>query len=508
MLGSARSPGFVRSRWLERGGVVLILLAALFVRARRLADPFGSDFGGHQGAFFAIAAVDYERFGVGRFGGYPILALDGPSLGGKDDLALPRDGTGNEVVYVNHPPTTALLAWASLKIFGPDGWSEAWREHRAPVGVEAAERTPFLLLHLLGLGALWWAMRQGFGSQPAMLALALYAALPVSIVYGPLANLENPAIPFALLALGFHARFVREGRRADLAAQATCLAIACSVTYAPLFLVPALGLHLALRGDRRRAVQATLVCGAAALLPLLVNAFWAGHIASDRAGLLDRARYLIGPLLDGSTSPWEWIWTQLVHLRAAMTLPALFAAAIGLGVLALRREKSRVDVVTPLLLAATLYLVAFYRHTLEDQRMFLLWLAPAVAALGAIALDAAAPALLRLRGGVAPLVVATSLIVMPCLAREAEIRAELAVPSPVDAGREIARLVPPDAVVLCPESAGYNLAWAFYAWRNVAPGRSREDLDRLLERWPRLRGKPAFLVAPSVDARWSVRPFE
>jgi len=118
----------VDTKLLERLGVLLILVAALVPRVRDLAAPFDREFEGFQGSCFAAFCVNYERLGVGRFGGYPTYCVDIPdeAAGETLDPAL--------YVYANHPPLVPLAQWAVVKALAPDGWNDAWRSGDAPVG--------------------------------------------------------------------------------------------------------------------------------------------------------------------------------------------------------------------------------------------------------------------------------------------------------------------------------------------------------------------------------------
>src|SRR5262249_54301222 len=155
-----------------------------------------------------------------------------------------------------HPPTVPWLAWAGLKVLGPAGWGEAWKTGAAPSGFEGALRLPFLALHVLGLFALWWAVRQSGSAILATAALAFAALLPASALYAPPVNYENPCYAFLLLACGFHARFVATEARRDLFLAAVFVALASTVTFTPIFFLPGLVLQTHLvRGWRRAATE-------------------------------------------------------------------------------------------------------------------------------------------------------------------------------------------------------------------------------------------------------------
>lgn len=514
---------------LERGAVLLLLLFALVPRGRDLGSTFDREFGGYQGAFFAIAAVNYERLGVDAFSGYPVLNIDLP--GGSVEAA--RERTGEWIVYHNHPPTVPLIAWAAARAMGPEDWGESWRENRSPDGLEPALRLPFLLLHLLGLLAFWWLARTAFGSQTALIALALMSVLPVSAYYATLINYENPSLPFTLLAVACYGRYVRSGRLRELGALALAFAAGCSVTFAPAFFLPWLCLRSLLHRRWRETLLVGVAGGTACLMPILAHDAWAKS-ALDAIGrapisITERARVLLGPLLEGEIPLWRWGALQLEHAVVACGWAVVAAAGIGFLLGAsralsrpldqrLRRLESPrsatpdVDLALPLLAGGALYLFAFYRHTAEEQWPFLLYLAPGVVLLAARALNQVSRPLLHLHAGIAPLVVATSTIALPSLVRFEAWRFAGRIPGPRDpgglqrgpeaplpstAGRGIAEVLPPGALGIHPEVLGLTPAASWYSWRSLWPVDARvlplapEVLGGLA-----LPGAPLFLLLP------------
>ncbi len=486
---------------LERGGVILLLLAALVPRVRDVAATFDREIDGFQGSCFAAFCVNYERLGVGRFGGYPTFNID-----------VPADADAELYLYGNHPPTVPLLCWATLKLVGPDGWNEAWREDRAPEGVELPLRLPFLLFHLFGLWTFWWALRQGSGSRVAMLGLAILAMTPVSALYAKLINYENPTLALVLLGYGFHARYLRGGAMRDLVRLGLCFAGAAAITFSPLFFLPPLVLQLLLRRNVAGAVRLALVVGACALVPIVVHGLWVRSAlpAETSESVWSRAAHLLEPLFDGTQPFGEWCRRQWVRLEYYLSAPIFYAAVAGLVVLAWRRVRrrgsgeqpdgERIELAPPLLFGGFLLLFAFYTHTFDGegvhggQTLFLLNLAPAAAALAAVFLDALAPHLARLRGGIAPLVVATSLVGMPGIARTNEVRHLWRAPGPRDdpslttgpdqplpatSGAEIAAILPAGSIGLYPRQLAFNNAPSFYAWRTLLPA-DRETLGQTI----------------------------
>ncbi len=518
--------GGLRAAHLEWAAVLLILCAALVPRARDLAGPFDRGLEGFQGAFFAICAVNYERLGVGAVSGYPVANLDLP----RDPAGEIARDPGGWVAYANHPPTTPLLAWLALKALGPEGWSEAWRDGRAPADIEAPIRLPFLALHAAGLLAFWWALRQTSGAARSLIALALLAVTPVSVLYATLVNVENPSLVFALLSCGFGARWLRGGRSRDLALAASSLAAGCAVTYAPLFFLPPLVLW-GWRAGARRALALLSAGAIAGLLPLGLHALASSRalarIGRPSAPVLERARELLQPLLDGSLPFAGWLARQVEHAGSRIGWPLLAAALIGLLLPASRRvarsldrwlsarelpgEARGPDLAVPLLAGGLLYLLAFYRHTWDAQYVFLMFLAPGVCALAARALDALTGPLLALRAGIAPQVVLVSSLGLPCIARFNALRHELRAPGdspaaslytppelplPDAIGAAIAGVCPPGAIGLHPEVLGLNHAASFYAWRSLVPAPIPDEQLRRMAAASGLADAPILLLLP------------
>ena len=333
-----------RSGWLERLCVVLILLFALIQRASDLRAPFDREFEGAQAAFFAIGAINYERLGWLGAGGYPVLNIDlGPRGDVNRDLRL---HPASWYVYANHPPLVPLLAWSAIRARAGGEWAQACAEDRAPRGIEPWIRAPFLCFNLLGLLGLWWAVRQAAGARRAMLALAIASLLPISVVYGPLVNYENPVLLPIVLAAGFCARWMRGSKTRDLALCALAFAATGAVTYAGAFFVPALATCVCWRLGWRRAAGFASITGAAVVVALALHAIWSAHslarLGLDTQPLLSRARELMLPLFDGTHPITEWARLQSERLSVWFCGPIVLVALLGLVlhlITALRRRR-------------------------------------------------------------------------------------------------------------------------------------------------------------------------
>jgi len=521
----------VDTKLLERLGVLLILVAALVPRVRDLAAPFDREFEGFQGSCFAAFCVNYERLGVGRFGGYPTYCVDIPdeAAGETLDPAL--------YVYANHPPLVPLAQWAVVKALAPDGWNDAWRSGDAPVGelgIEPYLRIPTFAFHVLGLLAFWWMLREAGGPGSALIGLALLAMTPLSIIYAQLVNYENVSLFFVCVAYGFHARRMRGRPGRSMLWCTLAMSAACAVTFAPAFFAPPLVAHALARRGRRDAVRTACILAPACIAPLAVHALWVRlALPADAAqNVFDRVALMLGPLFSGELPFGAWLARQARRISYFYSPAIALAAAAGLVVavragLARRRaandgaeprDDAPVQLGPALFAGGALYLLAFYRHTFDGagvndgQTMFLLDLAPGVAALAACAVVALARPLARLKGGIAPLVVVTSMIGLPGVARANELRERWRAPGPRDdpalvsgpdrplpstIGAELNALVPAGAVAFYPLSLGFNQAPGYYAWRTLI-GVTRDTFGRMvgIVQLMGLGERDKFLVIP------------
>jgi hypothetical protein len=463
---------------------VIVLIAAAFVpRLRDLDGPFDREFEGAQGAFFTIGAINYDRLGLGAVGGYPVINID-----------LDRERPETWYAYANHPPTVPLLVWTGLKALAPMQWNERYGER----GAEWAVRVPFLVIHFLFLLAFWWMLREAGDGVSALLGLLVAGAMPVLVLYAPLANYENPALLAIALAYGSYARVVRWGRSADLVATLVFFALGGAVTWAPLLFVPPLVLHAWRRSGWRNAAMFGVAASAATLLPLVLHAALSRSaltaLGLAPTSLATRAKEMLQPLLSGEHGVGEWLALQGERLWTWCSPLAVVLALVGL-VLALfemRRARERRD--TPVavlwLLGGALYLFAFYRHTLDPQHTFLMLVAPAVAALAGRGL--ARPITTWVKGSVGAIVasVATAAVIVLALQGAGDLRyryrsgatepirdgsARPDLPPSDVLGFELRALTPPGSFVVFPEALGLNYAAYYYAWRTLWPIRSPDD---------------------------------
>ncbi len=531
-----------RSGWRERLIVLAILLVSLAARSRDLAAPFDREFEGAQGAFFAIGAVNYERLGLWRSGGYPVVNIDlgpvgGPTRAGSDlrDLRAPRDTRdlrdepSTWYLYANHPPLVPLLAWSALRVGDPEGLDRSAKDHAAPANIEPWIRAPFLAAGILALFALWWAIREAAGPRRAALALGVASLLPISVIYGTLVNYENPALVCILFAVGYFARWMRDQGARSLAGVALWMAAGSVVTYSALFFLPALALVVAVHLGWKRALWFSLASGSVGLVPIVAHGAWSA-IVHARLGLVartmpDRARELLSPLLDGSESLGHWALLQFTRVGQWFTVPVALCAALGAVLWLAHGLRGRFGPKPPaqdpekalnlepaLLAGAALFLLANFRHTLDPQHTFLILLIPAVAGFAALALDHVASALARRGMGALPIALLVSALAMQGLQRANDLRfdfrssanesqAERApplLPLPNITGAEFASLVAPGDFGIHPACMGLNNpAVSFYAWRSLWAVKDPEDTQPwAVARFIGLGGRRHVLLLP------------
>jgi len=469
--------------------LILCGTLALAARVPEFTRTFDQQFDGFQGAFFALAAIGYERDDLSAIWPYPIVQVEAP-------VDLAKDAH----LYANHPPLVPQLAHGALRVLGPSGWQDAWREGRPPAGIEGVLRAPFVLAQILAAVLFALALRELGVAQAGAAAAVVFALLPGALVYAGLVNYENPSLLATALIALLWARFLRRGRAgwALLALLGGAGTMAGWTTYMPLFFVPPLAvLGFAVVRARVFAPLLAVILGSAAGLG--AHAILAGRalraLGRSSEPLAGRARDLIAPLFDGSLPLSEWLAVQsrvvLDHIglvplllaaggivlgwRAAQAPLAPSAASAASALSATSAKALRLNPRVPvafalaLLIGGALVQVAFYRHTGDPQEPFALHLAPGIAALAGVALHRLAAAGRPLAAAL--LLVGTAALGLLGAARLAEPWRVFGPtrPSPLELGGEVARHVPRGAVVWYPSALGLTPAVSFYAWRTLLP---------------------------------------
>ncbi len=479
---------------LEVLGCLLIMVAALVPRMRDFGAGFDRGITGQQGAFFALAAVNYQRVGVSGFNGYPIQNIDAVQAEGL--------GTSSVSLFANHPPAVPLAAWLAAKWMGPSGWDDAWKKGDAPEGLEPALRFPFLIAHLASLVLFYLAIRTAAGSRRAMLALAILAATPISILYSTQIGAENPALACLSAAALFHIRYLRSGRKGDLIGFGLSALFGGATGFAFVFFLPGFLLQAFLRDKPRSMALAT--SGSIGLFVPLAMHVVLSRGAVERIGLSplslsEQLGELLSPLSNNDSLASPLASSPMEQLLEFYSLPIIIIGLMGAllaVILALRSSNhsssnprsSDIDPTLPLAFGGLLLpLVALLFSADDGERAslhspLLLFATLGIAASGALVFDSLAQPLAKLRGGIAPLVVAASLVALPGLERANALRRLLrdpgphddaslttgsTAPLPITTGREIAALIPAGDLAMVPPALGLTATHQYYAWRTL-----------------------------------------
>ncbi|MBI1380028.1 MAG: hypothetical protein GC161_02930 [Planctomycetaceae bacterium] len=494
-LPPAGGPG---SRWLWTA-IAFAGLLGLFLRVPEWTRPFDRQFDGFQGAFFATAAVGYEQNDLSQIWPYPIVQVNAPL-----DLAK------GAYLYANHPPLVPQLARGALALLAPRGWDTAWQSGRSPRGIEGPLRAPFVVCQLAAAVLFGLALARLEGRRAGALLAVLVATAPASLVYAGLVNYENPSLLAtacvvwvlvdALCAARVGARHVALAFGAGLLAALT--------TYMPLLFAAPLGIW-ALAARRRAALLPLVGLGVGSIAGLVAHALLARraleNLGRSSQPLVERARELVAPLLDGSVPLGAWFALQ-AELVARYLGPALLLLALS-GVWFGWRQRNAASprvgttglgLALALLAGGAAVQFAFYRHTSDPQEPFLLHLVPGVALFAALGLES----IVRRAGGsrlATALFAATVLLGAYGAQHIAKPWRDFGPdrPGPRELGDELARLAPAGAVLWYPAALGFTPAVGFYAWRTLLPVEPPAyGLPPLVADGLGLAAAPVFFVEP------------
>jgi len=455
---------------LQRLGVVALLLAAAFPRAKHLESSFDRGADGERGAAAALAQLNFERLPDLEDA---ITAIEIPAgtdryEGLGDPPWQPLIRYSRSALELDHRLEASSFRFLGIKAAEPD----------APV--EFAVRVPFLMLHILALFVFWLAIATAMGGQVALLSLAFLAVMPPALAYGSLTGTENFALLFSSLLLGLYARHLQKGERWSLGLLAPASLIAVLGAPETLALVALLPIHALVAKRVRIGVVAALLMWT----PLAF--IYSDYGSTELSSMINPL-----PLLEArGDSVFSFLSALLRDASSQFTPIALGLAALGIGLRLSRslnsRWAARLDAlefpkVTARRIEVALLLVGFgvvgALISPETGGPRLLLLSPAVAFGIALFLQQVTRPIAAMRAGIAPLVVIASLIAMPCLARfglfENRVRGGA---TPREVGAEIRALeLDPDLLCVIPVSVAQGPALEFYARRTLVP---QDYLDR------------------------------
>jgi len=141
-----------------------------------------------------------------------------------------------------------------------------------------------------------------------------------------------------------------------------------------------------------------------------------------------------------------------------------------------------------------------------------MYLTPGIALAASLLFEKLNNPLAKLRGGIAPLVIAVSLVCVPGLERANQLRRPIRAPGPRDdaalttgpamplpsvMGREIAPVIPAGQFAICPLALGITPAALYYSWRTIIPvdPNDRATTSLALAKIA-ARGQDAWLLLP------------
>lgn len=203
------------------GLLAAILLLAGAFRLAVINLPFERNYEG-CGAFFALVARNYFRYDFATTLGVPVMS--------QGQGATPH-------FYANHPPTTALLIAAVHGLMGYDGNFEH-------LPGEWQARLPTVLFTLGCIIAVFVVLAQRGAPRAGLIAAAMLASIPMTLIYGGFPDVINPQLVLmALLTLCAYERFHRRPGWASLALLAAAFAGAAVMDWPAFYLGPVMGVH-------------------------------------------------------------------------------------------------------------------------------------------------------------------------------------------------------------------------------------------------------------------------
>lgn len=179
--------------------------------------------------------------------------------------------------YFSKPPMIAWAIWATTTVGGD---AEAWIRFSAP------------LFHAVAGLSLFAVGRRLYGDWTGVAAAAVYMLMPGVALSSFILATDAPLLCFLSLTLLAYVGIQRGGRRLSLAAGlGAALGLAMLSKYAALYAVIAIGLHLALSKDARRAwdLKTAILAAVAFIAVLTPNLVWnaqhhfatVGHTAAN-----------------------------------------------------------------------------------------------------------------------------------------------------------------------------------------------------------------------------------
>lgn len=185
------------------------------------------------------------------------------------DGQLVRDGLIPGVDFVSRQPLYAYLLSGLLVLIGPD---------------YAGVRLVAVLLSIANTYLVYLIARSLFGGSVAVLAAAIFAFLPLNVIWAPIVHTEPFTILFSSLGIYFLVRHLQDKGPWWLFTAGVSLSLAFYVRESSLgaLVAAVVGLVLWSEGQLRRLALRVLLLGAGFLVPcIVIGAFYLRHLTLD-----------------------------------------------------------------------------------------------------------------------------------------------------------------------------------------------------------------------------------
>ncbi len=220
----------MRAKFIELSLLCAILIFAVIIRITLINRPFHRDPEG-CGSFYGLLARNYWRYDPRPTLGVPVM-----SMGIVEKPTL----------YPNHPPLVPLLI---AGVFGVAGYTE-YSNDFPPDWLVRLPTVPFTLGCVT---MLWWMLRRRASPRAGLLAAAIFASMPMTLVYGGLVDVIGSQLDFfILLTIAAYLRFYQQPAGANFGLVCAAFVPAALTDWPAFFVLPVLCGHFALTRPMRQ----------------------------------------------------------------------------------------------------------------------------------------------------------------------------------------------------------------------------------------------------------------
>lgn len=199
---------------------IILIFSGVF-RIGVMDVPFGRNPEGCA-AFFGLVARNYFRYPFSAHHGVPVTSM----------------GDGAPVMYyANHPPTTPLLIGAVFAITG-------YRGEFDPLPADWKVRFPTAAFTMGCIALIYFLVQRRARPRVALLASAIFAAIPMTLVYGGFPDVISPQLVFfAMLTIAAYERFHDSPSIKSMGILSAAFLGAAIMDWPAFLLGPVFGLH-------------------------------------------------------------------------------------------------------------------------------------------------------------------------------------------------------------------------------------------------------------------------